>query len=69
MADETRDEDLMAFNFPVTSRRWGDYRLECIRLYMASHLGARAKDVAKALNLSPRTVGPYIKKLRDEWNE
>ena len=45
------------------------FMLEKVRGYMETHLGARPKDVARALNMSERLASHYVLMLRREWSK
>ncbi len=38
-----------------------------VRAFLAAHLGAQGKEVARALGLSRTTVSYIISEIRDEW--
>lgn len=42
-------------------------RIEIVRLYLISHLGATAKDVAYDLKFKYSTACNYVETIRSEW--
>ncbi len=42
-------------------------KIEMVKLYLASHLGSTAKDVAYALGFNYSTACDYVEAIRQEW--